>query len=61
MMYCVNRKTTNEPNIPFFKILRIFIYLFLTVLDLRCCMGFSLVVVCRLVSAVAFLVMEYRL
>ena len=29
MMSCVNRKNTNEPNIPFFKILSIFIGLFI--------------------------------
>ena len=29
MMSCVNRKNKNEPNIPFFKIFSIFIYLFI--------------------------------
>ena len=47
-----------------------FIYLFLSVLGLRCCMGFSpvaasrgysLVAVCRLLTAVVLLVAEHRL
>ena len=38
-----------------------FIYLFLTMLSLRCCMGFSVVVVCRLLTVMASLVAEDRL
>ena len=36
-------------------------YSVLAVLSLCCCMGFSLVVVCGLLVAVAFLVAEHRL
>ena len=38
-----------------------FIYLFLTVLDLHFCKDFSLVVVCGLLIAVAYLVAELGL
>ena len=38
-----------------------FIYLFLTVLSLRCCVGFSVVGVCRLLTVMASLVAEDRL
>ena len=34
-------------------------YLFLAVLGLHCCAGFSLVAVCGLLIVVAFLVAEY--
>ena len=39
----------------------LFIYLFLAALGLYCCQGFSLVVVCQLLTVVAFLVVEHRL
>ena len=38
-----------------------FIYLFLAVLDLRCCTGFSLVAEYRLLIAVVSLAAEHRL
>ena len=39
----------------------LFIYLFLGALGLYCLQGFSLVVVCQLLTVAAFLVVEHRL
>ena len=52
-----------ETKQVFFSLYNV-IYLFLAVLDFRCCPGFSLVVgsvVCRLLIAVASLVAKHRL
>ena len=52
------RKTRKEitPNGAFFLFLRLFIYfLFLAVLGLCCCVGFSLVAVCGILTVVASL------
>ena len=45
----------------FFFFLILFIYLFLAVLGVRCCMDFSLAVVCGLLIGVTSLVGEHRL
>ena len=45
----------------FFFLIILSIYLFLAVLGLHCCMGFSLIAVHRLLTAVASLVAEHGL